>query len=223
MPAQWARSVGGCPSPALASATAPVTRSGSARSATTGIASMRVASLLARCALRSTITTEAPSRARISAVARPMPDAPPVTSARAPAKRCSVTATAGWSVPATPTAGRSGPRPAGRSRRGRTARSRDRAADARRDLGAGRDPHVAVRGDEAHERVEEREPARPPDDLRVHREDADAAQAPDAEELLLPDLPDLAGGGDLLVPRVIREPEVRRVVAGPLHRQLDEL
>jgi hypothetical protein len=55
----------------------------------------------------------------------------------------------------------------------------------------------------------------------VHGEDRGAPQLADAEELLLPDLAELAGGGDLLVPGDGVEPEVGGVVEDPLHRDLD--
>src|SRR2546426_765796 len=69
------------------------TSSGDLRSARTNSASPPFASIAAttsapRASLRPLISTRAPSRASASAVARPMPEVPPVTNARCPLNSC---------------------------------------------------------------------------------------------------------------------------------------
>ena len=68
-------------------AAAASTAGQSVMSSGTGIPSIAAATASAPAASRSQIATRAPSAASRSATARPIPEAPPVTTARRPAKR----------------------------------------------------------------------------------------------------------------------------------------
>src|SRR5262245_43446768 len=56
------------------------------------------------------------------------------------------------------------------------------------DLAAGGNPDIGARGHLTDEAIEERQPVRAPDHLRMHRDDAAAAQLDDPVQLPRPDL-----------------------------------
>src|SRR3954451_6673458 len=94
------------------------------------------------------------------------------------------------------------------------------SGDVGRDLRAAPYPDVATLEDPANEALEHRQAPGSPDELRMQREDAEAAEGVQPVGLLLPELENLPGRPDRLRPVTVAEPEVRRVVEDPLHRQL---